>query len=140
MLKLTVLSPERKVAEAIDVQSVSLTTSEGAIQILPDHADMIGILQVGPFSYALASGEEKRGVISHGFFEIVHGAVKVIADTLEFAQEIDLPRAKSAQRKAESALLDTEADFDPRTLRKYQLKLERALIRQQVAGKPHADL
>lgn len=130
-MKLTILSPEKKITSSMEVSSVTLPGSEGQIQILPEHADMIGTLETGPFNYAPVSGEPTTGVISSGFFEIKDGAVTVAAETCETAQEIDLQRAKAAQKKAEGALSDPELDM--KLFRKYELKLQRALIRQHVA-------
>ena len=79
------------------------------------------------------------GVISSGFFEVRDGGVTVAAETVELAKEIDLQRAKTAQKKAENALTDPELDFA--LFRKYELKLQRALVRQQIAGQEshHAE-
>ena len=135
-LKLSLLSPERKIFENMDVTSVTVTGAEGALQLLPGHADFVSTLETGPFSYTpVVSNEdqETRGVISSGFVEVRAGRVIVSAETLEFSQEIDLDRAKAAQKKAEQALSD--AQIDEVKFHKYQLKLQRALIRQQEAGR-----
>lgn len=137
MLKLTILSPERKIADKIDVQSVTLPGSEGQIQILPEHAEMVGTLETGMFSYIPASGTPVIGVITSGFFEVANDMVTVMAETFEYSNEIDTARAKSAQRKSESALSDPE--LDPNLFRKYELKLNRAYVRQQIAGKTTLD-
>lgn len=137
MLKLTILSPERKIADAITVQSVTLPGSEGQIQILPEHAEMIGTLETGMFSYIPASGAPVIGVISSGFFQVGHDVVTVMAETFEYSAEIDSTRAKTAQKKAENALIDPELGAD--LFRKYELKLQRAVIRQQIAGKTSLD-
>ena len=136
-LKFTVLSPERRFLDHTEVQSVTLPGSEGQIQILPDHAGMIGTLETGSFNYEKITGEKTVGVISTGFFEIKDGELSVMAETVEMADEIDLARAKKAQSKSESVL--QAGALEPEQFRKYQLKLQRALIRQQVAGREHAD-
>lgn len=131
-MKLTILSPEKKVTAAMEVSSVTLPGSEGQIQILPEHADMIGTLETGPFNFRSLTGATTLGVISSGFFEIRNGEVTVAAETCELSTEIDISRAKTAQKKAEGALSDPELDM--KLFRKYELKLQRALIRQHVAG------
>jgi F-type H+-transporting ATPase subunit epsilon len=134
-MQLSILSPEKRLVTSIEVASVTLPGSEGQIQILPEHADMIGTLETGPFAYELATGTGARGVMTSGFFEVRDGAITVAAETVELAQEIDLNRAKTAQKTAEGALKDPE--LDPKLFRKYELKLQRALIRQQVASHGH---
>jgi|JI10StandDraft_1071094.scaffolds.fasta_scaffold385591_2 F-type H+-transporting ATPase subunit epsilon len=132
-MKLTILSPEKRVATAIEVSSVTIPSSEGQIQILPEHADMIGTLETGQFGYQPTAGESMVGVMSSGFFEVKSGSITIGAETCELAHEIDAARAKLAQKKAEGALRDPE--LDPKFFRKYELKLQRALIRQQVSGR-----
>jgi F-type H+-transporting ATPase subunit epsilon len=131
-LKLSVYSPQRKLIESREVESVSLTGSEGQIQVLPGHAQMAGTLDTGPFAYS-EKGQEVRGVISTGFFEVIGNDVIVLAETLELGSEIDYERAKLAQKKSEDALKDLGLAQDQ--FRKHQLKLQRSLIRQQVAAK-----
>jgi F-type H+-transporting ATPase subunit epsilon len=131
-LKLSILSPERRLLESVLVAEVTLPGSEGQIQVLPGHAPMIGTLETGQFSYRSADGHVTAGVISTGFFEVRGDEAVVMAETLELAGEIDLERAKKAQSEAEQVLKD--ASLDEHQFKKYQLKLERSLVRQQVAG------
>ena len=132
-LKLTILSPERRLLESADADEVTLNGSEGQIQILPGHAPMVGTLETGVFRYKAPGGSESVGLISAGFFEVKDDAVSVLAETLELRTEIDVSRAQRAQKGAEDALRD--ASLDEHSFRKYQLKLERAIIRQQLAEK-----
>ncbi len=132
-LKLSVLSPERKLVESALVEEVTLPTSEGQIQVLPGHAAMIGLLETGVVSYRLSDGATVVGAVSTGTFEVKDDELAVLAETLELAREIDVARAQKAQKTAEDALRD--AALDEHSFRKYQLKLQRSLIRQQIAGK-----
>lgn len=134
-LKLNILSPERRLLNQQPVTEVILPTTEGEIQILPGHAAMIGGLTTGIFGYKSISGSSHYGVVTTGFFEVVNDEVTVMAETLELAGEIDVERAKRAQKAAEDAL--REAELDAHTFRKYELKLQRALIRQQVSRREH---
>ena len=131
-LRLSILSPERRLVESVLVEEVTLTGSEGQIQILPGHAPMIGGLRTGLFHYQSKGHEPVVGVISTGFFRISEGEVHVMAETVELQSEIDVDRAKRAQKLAEETL--QAADLDAHQFSKYQLKLQRSLIRQQVAG------
>ncbi len=124
------MSPERRLLEGVPALSVSLTGSEGQIQILPGHAAMVGTLETGPFEVKYTDGRSEHGIISTGFFEVRGGNVTVLAETAELAAEIDVGRARAAQKKSEEALSD--AALTPENFRKYQLKLQRALIRQSL--------
>jgi len=132
MLKLTILTPERRLIEKASALEVTLQGSEGQIQILPGYAPMIGTLESGFFQAVLADGSKHKGFISSGFFSVANDIVTVTADTLELAGEINLERARQAQKRAEEAL--NSAALEPDKFRKYELKLQRALIRQQVSA------
>lgn len=134
-IKVNIISPERRLLEGGTAQWITLPGSEGQIQILPGHAAMLGTLQTGPFTYMAANGQEESGFISTGFFEVKSNEVNVLAETVELKGEIDLARARAAQQKAEESLMG--ADLDEHKFRKYQLKLQRALIRQQLSGGDH---
>jgi F-type H+-transporting ATPase subunit epsilon len=136
VLKLSILSPERRLVERVEVDEITLPGSEGQIQILPGHAAMVGTLQAGGFAYHHAGPHTEKGsvfgALSTGFFEVKDDEVQLMVETLELKSEIDVDRAKKAQAAAEKTLL--ESDLDEHQFRKYELKLQRALIRQQVAG------
>jgi F-type H+-transporting ATPase subunit epsilon len=135
MLKLTILSPERRLVEGATVSEVTLKGSEGDIQILPGHAPMIGTLDIGAFVYRSADGTPTIGVIAGGFFEVRDDLVTVMAETVELKNEIDLEGARRAQKEAEDAL--SQANIDEHHFKLYQLSLERSLIQQQVASREH---
>lgn len=138
-LSLTILTPERRLLQGEAVDEITLTGAEGTIQILPGHAAMISQLMTGPFSVVEKSAGRPaiQGVITTGFVEVTpRGSgteVVVVAETLDLAEEIDLERARVAQRRAEEAL--SGANLEEGHFEKYQLKLQRALIRQQVAAR-----
>ena len=126
---LSILAPERKLLQDEVVESLIITTAQGEIEVLPGHADMISALDTGRFVYR-KGGKNVVGVISTGFLNVENGSVKVIAETIELAGEIDKNRAKQAQANAEKRL--QEAGLDEHAFRKYQLKLQRAIIRQSI--------
>lgn len=133
-MKLTILTPERKLIEGVAAEYISLRTGEGQVQILPGHAPIVATLETGPVRYKLSTqGEPVEGVVSSGFMQVSGENVEIVAETLELKEEINLGRAKAAQEKAQKVL--SEGGLDAPTFRKYQLKLERSLIRQQLATK-----
>ena len=134
---LSILSPERRLVERVSVEEVTLPTREGQIQILPTHADMIGIIETGIFNYVSPGKPHVFGALSSGFFEVISGEIYVMAETLELKSEIDIDRAKKAQQAAEETL--QAATLDEHHFNQYQLKLQRAVIRQQLAGHAHPE-
>lgn len=112
------------------VVSVKLTTLVGEIEILPGHAPFMGVLAPGLFEYHPLGQPAIRGFISRGFFEVTQQSLRVMAETLELQGEIDLLRARKAQQKAEEML--AASHLEGAVLKKHQLKLQRALLRQTI--------
>jgi F-type H+-transporting ATPase subunit epsilon len=132
-LYLTVLSPERTLVTNVKVTEVTLPGSEGQVQVLPGHGLMMGALETGLLSYKSTDGQVSSGAISTGFFRVTQNNLTVLAETLELSDEIDLARAKRAEERAQKVL--EEGGLEDLEYKRNELKLQRALIRQQAAMK-----
>ncbi len=75
-------------------------------------------------------GKNRFAAVSGGFVTIAQGEVKLIAITFEFAENIDLERAKRARDNANSILSSTK---DKKAIELAKIKLQRALSRIRVA-------
>lgn len=132
MLTLEVVTPIRRVVSPLKVKSVTVPGIQGEMTILPGHARLVSTLDTGVLRYETESGQQMSAALSNGFLEVRNDKVSVLADTLELATEINLERARRAQAKAEDRL--KEKELEPDQFRKYQLKLQRALVRQSLAA------
>ena len=108
-LQLSIVTPEKLVLNE-DVDQVNVPGVEGDLGILYDHAPILTTMRAGRFSYELA-GEKGREtiqmVVSGGYLEVTDNRVIVLAEAVEFLDEIDKERAKASLLKAEEALADT---------------------------------
>jgi F-type H+-transporting ATPase subunit epsilon len=131
MAKLTfeIITGERIVYEASDVDMVVAPGAEGAIGILPQHAPLVSLLQPGELRVK-KGGDEVSLVVSGGFLEVAGDRVLVLADAAERSEEIDLARAEEARRRAQERLASRQADLD---LAQAEAALRRSLIRLRVA-------
>ncbi|HVF46338.1 MAG TPA: F0F1 ATP synthase subunit epsilon [Pyrinomonadaceae bacterium] len=102
MLKLEIVTPERRVVDA-EVDSVTVPTASGEVGILPNHASLISALKPGILEYNIR-GVGTRLAVSVGFVEVNSNKVAVLADTAESADEIDAQAARSARDDAEKAI------------------------------------
>jgi len=130
-LLMELVTPYRKVL-SVEVDEITATGSLGEFGVLPGHAPFLTSLKIGELSYRQGSKVDHLA-LNWGYFEVEDDKVTILVETAELADEIDLVRAKAAISRAEEAmkkLLPEDKDF-----RKYELALERALIRVQVAGK-----
>jgi len=113
-LQLSIVTPERLVLDE-DVDQVNVPGVEGDLGILCDHAPVLTTMRPGRFSYEL-SGEKGREaihmIVSGGYLEVTDNRVIVLAEAVEFLDEIDKERAKASLMKAEEALSNTDLSDD----------------------------
>jgi F-type H+-transporting ATPase subunit epsilon len=131
-IELVVVTPEKQQLRQT-TKEVQLPGADGYLGILPGHAPLITELGIGELSYHDMSGKESEHLaIIRGFAEVLADRVTVLAETAEFAEEIDITRAEAAKARAEERLAsgDTNLDWD-----RAAVSLQRALIRIQVARK-----
>ena len=55
-----------------------------------------------------AEGKSRIASVSGGFVSVKRGVVSLVATTFEFADEIDINRAREAKQNAENALANVE--------------------------------
>jgi F-type H+-transporting ATPase subunit epsilon len=134
MLKLTLVTPEKKYFTDLEVEELLVPGFRGQLNILPGHCPLVTTLSVGELTWR-AQGHPNFEVaaISWGYCEVDHDHVIVLAETAELASEIDVERAKNALKKAQDVL--NHGPLDEKTSYKMQLKLSRANVRINIAGK-----
>jgi F-type H+-transporting ATPase subunit epsilon len=128
--KLEIVTPDGLEFDG-DVESLLVRTDEGDVQILAGHVDYMASLGTGRAKIT-ASGKERIAACSGGFLICSGGAVKLVAVTFEFRDEIDLERAEAAKASAEEGI---RRATDDKSLLLAKAKLRRALARIDVAGK-----
>jgi len=84
----------------------------GDLGISPGHAPLITDLKPGPIRLVKQGGEEEVFYISGGFLEVQPNMVKVLADTVQRAGDLDEASAQEAVKAAEQALNEKGAEFD----------------------------
>ncbi|MGF6327812.1 F-type H+-transporting ATPase subunit epsilon [Pseudomonas sp. BS3782 TE3695] len=84
----------------------------GDLGIALGHAPLITNLKPGPIRLVKQGGEEEVYYISGGFLEVQPNMVKVLADTVQRAADLDEASAREAVQAAEKALHDKGAEFD----------------------------
>ncbi|WPO99959.1 F0F1 ATP synthase subunit epsilon [Pseudomonas sp. HR96] len=84
----------------------------GDLGIAPGHAPLITDLKPGPIRLIKQGGDAEVFYISGGFLEVQPNMVKVLADTVQRAADLDEASAQQAVKAAEQALNERGADFD----------------------------
>jgi len=136
-LSLEVVTPYRTVLIE-DVESVTLPGIEGELGILPEHIPLLTTLDTGIMSYKNSSGNTQAIAVHWGYAQVEGNSVRVLAELAETADEIDIERAKDAEKKARDNLISdatTTSSWEEEESRqnKYESKLKRSIVRQKVA-------
>jgi F-type H+-transporting ATPase subunit epsilon len=84
----------------------------GDLGIAPGHAPLLTDLKPGPIRLIKLGGQAEVYYISGGFLEVQPNVVKVLADTVQRAADIDEAAAQEALKAAERALHEKGAEFD----------------------------
>ena len=115
-----------------DVEFLSVTSSVAVLGILPDHAPLITTLEICKLTIKIAS-EELNYAIGGGVMHIKKDhSVVLLLDSIERSDEIDIDRAKEAQKRAEERLAKTDEEID---IKRAQIALAKALNRISVSDK-----
>jgi F-type H+-transporting ATPase subunit epsilon len=109
-MRLEIVTVEREVYSD-DVDVVVAPGIDGELGILPNHAPLLTALQPGEIRI-VKDGQESYIVVSSGFMEVMGNKVRILADTAENADEIDLERAEAAMRSAQERLASSQDELD----------------------------
>ena len=129
-LTLEIVTPESSVVSE-QVDEVQVPGAEGSFGVLPGHTPLLATLQVGELWYR--KGQETSYVaVSFGFAEVLPDRVTILAQIAESAEDIDVTRAETAEKRARERLARPSADMD---FERARLAMLKSLVRLQVASR-----
>lgn len=124
---LKIITPERLFYEG-PVKMVEFNTMEGEIGVLPGHIPMTVIVKPGVLTITEEAGE-KKAALHAGFAEILQNQITILAEIIEWPDEIDTDRANGAKERAEGRLREKAPETD---VARAEIALRRALTRIEV--------
>ncbi len=131
-ISLHIVTPDRTVFEQ-SVDSVTVTTEQGEITVLPEHIPLLATLKAGE-AHVRMGKDEHFFAHSSGFIEVSEGnKVRILAESAEDADELDLTTIESARDLAKS-IMENKA-MDEVAFADAAAGLERELARHRVAIK-----
>ena len=86
------------------VTSLTIPVIDGEMGILADHEEMFLAVEIGELHYTKENGEKVSVAVSKGFAEIANNRARILVETVELPEEIDINRAKEAKERAEEEL------------------------------------
>lgn len=130
LFRLEIISPD-KMFYTNDVVMAEYNTTEGEVGIYAGHIPMTQIIAPGQLTITEEGGQKIAALLS-GFVEITPEKVTILAEAVEWPENIDVERAREARIRAERRISSGQEDID---LARAELALKKALIRLYVAGK-----
>jgi F-type H+-transporting ATPase subunit epsilon len=125
---LEIITPEKVVTDE-QVEGVVIPSTDGLLVILRNHAPFIGTLDIGVIKY-LQEGNSHYVACNMGIFEMKDNVLRILPDSAERGDRVDVDRARSAKERAEKRLQEKTKEID---YLRAELALRRALARLRAA-------
>lgn len=121
---LRVIAPDRVFYEG-EVEMVELNTSEGEMGVLAGHIPMTVIVKPGLLNIYEAEGH-KTAALHAGFVEVLPNRMTILAEIIEWPDEIDAERAQAALERARARIAESTSATD---MKRAETALLRAIAR-----------
>ena len=125
---LKIITPDRVFYEG-EASMVEFNTTEGEIGVYKEHVPMTVIIAPGILTITEEEGQ-KIAALHAGFVEILQEKVTIMAEIIEWPDEIDLSRAEEARDRAEQRLAEKSPELD---VKRAEIALRRAMARIDIA-------
>ncbi len=123
--KLNIVEPDGVFYEG-EIDMLEFNTTEGEIGVLPGHIPMTVIIKPGIMTIYETGNSEKKAAIHAGFAEILQDKVTILAEVVEWPEEIDVARAEAAYERAQARIQEKSAGTD---IVRAEIALQRAITR-----------
>lgn len=121
---LRIITPERIFFEG-EAEMVEFNTTEGAIGVYPGHIPLTVIIKPGILRIHEKEGE-RIAALHSGFAEILPDGISILAEAIEWPDEIDEKRANEALLRAQDRLKSKTSNLD---IARAETALQRAIAR-----------
>ena len=122
--RLKIITPERIFFDQ-DAYMVEFNTTEGEIGVYANHIPLTTIIKPGILTIRM-DGEAKEAALHSGFVEILPDKVTILAEVLEWPEEINRQRAEAAMERAKERIAHPTSQTD---IARAQTALMRAMAR-----------
>ena len=127
LFTLKIITPDRVFYEG-EASMVEFNTTEGEIGVYKMHVPTTVIVRPGVLTITEAEGQ-KHAALHAGFVEILPEKVTILAEIIEWPEEIDLSRAEESKGRAEERIKEHAPGTD---MDRAELSLRRAVARIEV--------
>lgn len=114
-----------------DVDRIVVRTTQGDVGILPNHVKYLAAIGIGGLTI-ITGGTSRMAAIAGGFVDVSKEGTVILARTCEWADEIDINRARAAEERAKARLQQKESSNAQDVA---AAKLKKAINRIRIAQK-----
>lgn len=124
--ELTIITPDRTFYEG-EASMVEFNTTEGQIGVYKNHIPMTVIVKPGVLT--ITGDEVLKAALHSGFVQILQDKIVILAEVIEWPNEIDKARAEEAKDRAEKLISEHASTTD---ITRAEASLARAMARINV--------
>ena len=130
LMQLEIVTPDKSLLNRDDVSYVLVETTIGGVGFLAHHAPLIGTLRESVLKFRDEKEVDHFLFVDGGFVEVKNNKVTVLCTAAEFAEDIDVEKAKRNMARAEASLANIEPTTDvnlvARNLRRAKARIKTA--------------
>ena len=126
LMDVKIMAPDRVFYEG-QISFIEFNTTEGIVGIYPKHIPMTVVISPGVLKLVEENGDTKEAALHSGFVEVLGDSITILAESVEWPDEIDVKRAEEARIRAERRIKDSFQD-----LNRAELALKRSVVRMQL--------
>ncbi len=86
------------------IEHITVPTVDGELGIWPHHEELFIAITMGSLRFTKEGGEVTEVFVTDGFAEVANNRMRVMVQTIELPEEIDINRAREAEERAKEAL------------------------------------
>lgn len=105
----SLISTTKKVLDKTEIESVTIPTMNGEIQVLPNHLPVLGVTQPGILRIQYI-GREVNYALGAGIYEVDENGVRVIADMVDSGENIDSDSITKKKEEAKAFMTQARKD------------------------------
>ena len=131
MLYLEIVTPEGIAWKSSEVESVTLPTRSGEIQILKGHIPIVTIIEAGGIQ-VVRGGKQESLAVDKGYARCVSDTVSVLTEAAIEVDNIDLESVEEAKARAVASLEKYKSlrESDPEEIERLESTIRFAIAQQ----------
>lgn len=130
VIKFKIITPKGLFYEG-EADIINLPLTKGMTGILPSHFPLVSTIEIGELVFRY-KGVSRTLAISGGVLHVQKEETLILANSIEFKEDIDLDRAIESEKRARERIEKKDSALD---IKRAEIALRKALNRIKIAEK-----